>query len=120
MLVWRTGGLEAGIAAHVVNNVFAYVIAGLTTSIATLKAVREISWVDAASMSAGSRCSRLWRYLAGLVRLLTAARPLNRVPQLGEGRRDAVWGDAEARSVKLLLVPRRRCDHSPAQCRDGV
>jgi uncharacterized protein len=48
VLVWRTGGLEAGIAAHVVNNVFAYTIAGLTTSISTLKAVREISWVDAA------------------------------------------------------------------------
>jgi membrane protease YdiL (CAAX protease family) len=48
VLVWRTGGLEAGIAAHIVNNVFAYTIAGLTTSIATLKAVREISWVDAA------------------------------------------------------------------------
>ena len=39
VLVWRTGGLEAGIAAHVVNNVFAYVIAGLTTSIAALKAI---------------------------------------------------------------------------------
>ena len=25
VLVWRTGGLEAGIAAHIVNNVFAYV-----------------------------------------------------------------------------------------------
>jgi membrane protease YdiL (CAAX protease family) len=48
VLVWRTGGLEAGIAAHIVNNVFAYTIAGLTTSIAALKAVREISWVDAA------------------------------------------------------------------------
>jgi CAAX protease family protein len=48
MLVLRTGGLEAGIAAHIVNNVFAYTIAGLTTSIATLKAIREISWVDAA------------------------------------------------------------------------
>jgi uncharacterized protein len=48
VLVWRTGGLEAGIAAHIVNNVFAYTIAGLTSSIATLKAVREISWVDAA------------------------------------------------------------------------
>jgi CAAX protease family protein len=48
VLVWRTGGLEAGIAAHIVNNVFAYTIAGLTSSIAALKAVREISWVDAA------------------------------------------------------------------------
>ena len=46
-LVWRTGGLEAGIAAHVVNNVFAYGVAGFTTSIAQLKAIREISWVDA-------------------------------------------------------------------------
>ncbi len=48
LLVWRTGGLEAGIAAHIVNNVFAYTIAGLTSSIAALKAVREISWADAA------------------------------------------------------------------------
>src|SRR5829696_5315743 len=48
ILVWRTGGLEAGIAAHVVNNVFAYLIAGLTTSIAALRAIRGIDWVDAA------------------------------------------------------------------------
>jgi membrane protease YdiL (CAAX protease family) len=48
VLVWRTGGLEAGIAAHVVNNVCAYLIAGLTTGIATLKAVQGIGWVDAA------------------------------------------------------------------------
>ena len=47
LLVWRTGGLEAGIAAHVVNNVCAYTLAGLTTSIAALKAIREISWVEA-------------------------------------------------------------------------
>ena len=26
LLAWRTGGLEAGIAAHVINNVFAYVM----------------------------------------------------------------------------------------------
>jgi uncharacterized protein len=48
LLVWRTGGLEAGIAAHVINNVFAYLIAGLTTSVAALKAVEGIGWVDAA------------------------------------------------------------------------
>ncbi|GAA3641926.1 CPBP family intramembrane glutamic endopeptidase [Microlunatus ginsengisoli] len=47
VLVWRTGGIEAGVAAHVVNNVFAYVIAGLTTSIAAVKAIREIGWLDA-------------------------------------------------------------------------
>ena len=48
VLVWRTGGLEAGIAAHIVNNVFAYVFAGLTTSIASIRGLREIGWVDAA------------------------------------------------------------------------
>ena len=47
LLVWRTGGLEAGIAAHVVNNVFAYGIAGLTGSVAELKALKEIGWIDA-------------------------------------------------------------------------
>jgi uncharacterized protein len=47
VLVWRTGGIEASVAAHIVNNIFAYVIAGLTTSIAALKAVREIGWLDA-------------------------------------------------------------------------
>ena len=48
LLVWCTGGLEAGIAAHVINNVFAYLIAGLTTSVAALKAIKGIGWVDAA------------------------------------------------------------------------
>ncbi len=48
VLVLRTGGIEAGIAAHVVNNVFAYVLAGLTTSIAEIRGISEIGWVDAA------------------------------------------------------------------------
>ena len=52
-LVWKTGGLEAGIAAHIVNNVFAYVFAGLTTGIATLKTVQGVSWVESA-VSVGS------------------------------------------------------------------
>jgi len=47
ILVWRTGGLEAPIAAHIVNNVCAYGIAGFTTSIAELRAIREITWGDA-------------------------------------------------------------------------
>jgi uncharacterized protein len=76
-LVWRTGGLEAGIAAHIVNNVFAYTIAGLTSSIATLKAVREISWVDAAFDVGGFALFAALAY--GLFRLL---RLPNRV-QLG-------------------------------------
>jgi membrane protease YdiL (CAAX protease family) len=48
VLVWKTGGLEAGIAAHVINNVCAYLIASLTTSIATLRALQEIDWTNAA------------------------------------------------------------------------
>ena len=48
-LVMRTGGLEAGIAAHIVNNVFAYVWAGLTTSIAGIKATQTIGWLDLAT-----------------------------------------------------------------------
>ncbi len=47
LLVWRTGGLEAGIAAHIINNVFAYLMAGLTTSIAALRTVQQITWLQA-------------------------------------------------------------------------
>ena len=46
-LVWRTGGLEAGIAAHVINNVFAYTFAGLTGTIAGLRALDKIGWLTA-------------------------------------------------------------------------
>ncbi|MFT3887091.1 MAG: type II CAAX endopeptidase family protein [Arachnia sp.] len=46
-LVVLTGGLEAGIAAHAVNNVAAYAYAMFTTSVAELRAVSAISWADA-------------------------------------------------------------------------
>ena len=63
ILVWRTGGLEAGIAAHVVNNVCAYVIAGLTSSIAALKAIREIGWLDTVFDVGGFALFALLAYL---------------------------------------------------------
>jgi uncharacterized protein len=63
LLVWRTGGLEAGIAAHVVNNVFAFVIAGLTSSIATLRAIRELDWMSAAFDVGGFAVFALLAYL---------------------------------------------------------
>ena len=73
ILVWRTGGLEAGIAAHVINNVFAYLIAGLTTSIAALRAVREIDWVDAAFDVGGFAVFAVLAYLvARRMKLRTA------------------------------------------------
>lgn len=75
MLVWRTGGLEAGIAAHVVNNLCAYVFAGLTGSIAATKAIRAIGWADAAFDVGGFA---LFAVLAWL--LARRFRLANRVP----------------------------------------
>jgi len=72
LLVWRTGGLEAGIAAHVINNVFAYLIAGLTTSVAALKAIKGIGWVDAAFDVGGFALFAVLAYvLARLMKLRT-------------------------------------------------
>jgi membrane protease YdiL (CAAX protease family) len=68
LLVWRTGGLEAGIAAHVINNVFAYLVAGLTTSVAALKAIKGIGWVDAAFDVGGFALFAVLAY--GLSRLM--------------------------------------------------
>lgn len=47
-LVLKTGGLEAGIAAHVVNNVVAYGYATLSGGVAAVHAVSQIGWVDLA------------------------------------------------------------------------
>jgi membrane protease YdiL (CAAX protease family) len=63
-LAWRTGGLEAGIAAHVVNNIFAYLIAGFTTGIPALKAIQGITWVDAAFDVGGFALFAVLAYLA--------------------------------------------------------
>ena len=63
ILVWRTGGLEAPIAAHIVNNVCAYGIAGFTTSIAELKDIREITWGDAVFDVGGFAIFALLAYL---------------------------------------------------------
>ncbi|NNG19429.1 CPBP family intramembrane metalloprotease [Naumannella sp. ID2617S] len=48
-LVVRTGGLEAGIAAHVINNLFAFLLAGLTSTIAQVRQVTEVGWAQAFS-----------------------------------------------------------------------
>jgi membrane protease YdiL (CAAX protease family) len=47
VLVVRTGGLEAAIAAHVVNNVYTYADATLTTSVSAVHATSEITSLDA-------------------------------------------------------------------------
>lgn len=48
VLVSVTGGLEAGVAAHVVNNLFAFGYAAIESSVAEAKAIQEVGWVDAA------------------------------------------------------------------------
>ena len=45
-LVVRTGGLEAAIGAHVVNNLMAFSYAGLYSTIAQVKATQTIGWID--------------------------------------------------------------------------
>jgi len=47
-LVVLTGGLEAGIAAHVVNNLCSFTYAALGSSVAQAMATREITWAEAA------------------------------------------------------------------------
>lgn len=44
VLVWRTGGLEAAIGAHVVNNVFAFGYGIFTGGVAATKATSAIGW----------------------------------------------------------------------------
>ena len=49
VLVWRTGGLEAAIAGHVVSNVVVYLNGAFTTSVAAVRATAQIGWLDAVS-----------------------------------------------------------------------
>ncbi len=46
-LVLATGGLEAGIAAHVANNLLAYCYGLFTGGVAALKATTEVTWYKA-------------------------------------------------------------------------
>jgi membrane protease YdiL (CAAX protease family) len=91
LLVWRTGGLEAGVAAHVINNVFAYLFAGLTTSIATLKAIQGVGWADAAFDVGGFALFAVLAYaLSRLMKLRTRvdlAQAVSRSSALGLGRK---------------------------------
>jgi membrane protease YdiL (CAAX protease family) len=48
VLVLKTGGLEAGIAIHVVNNWLAFGIATLTSSVAAARGLTDITWTQAA------------------------------------------------------------------------
>ncbi|HEY9290457.1 MAG TPA: type II CAAX endopeptidase family protein [Microlunatus sp.] len=65
VLVMRTGGIEAGIGAHVINNVYAWGLAGLTSSIAQSRGLEEIDWVSAAVDVGGFALFAVLAYLAG-------------------------------------------------------
>jgi uncharacterized protein len=72
VVVWRVGGLEAGIAAHVANNLVAFVWAGLTTSIAALRAIQSLTWAQSAiQILAFVLCAGLALAVARIMRLRT-------------------------------------------------
>lgn len=82
VLVVKTGGLEAAIAAHTVNNVFAFVYAGLTSTIAEVKATQVIGWSEAAWDLAGFAAYTLAAiWVARRMRAATAT-PGPRLPQV--------------------------------------
>ena len=64
-LVILTGGLEAGIAAHVVNNLCSFSYAALGGSVAATMAVTDISWTDAGTALASFTAFGAWAWLAG-------------------------------------------------------
>lgn len=47
VLAVATGGLEAGIAAHVINNICAFLYAAIFSTVAKVKATQELGWIDA-------------------------------------------------------------------------
>ena len=72
LLVWLVGGLEAGIAAHVLNNLVAFGWAGLTTTIAALRTVQSLSWAQSGiQILAFVVCAALTWLVARLMRLRT-------------------------------------------------
>lgn len=65
LLAWTTGGLEAPIAAHVVNNALAYGAATLTGTVAELRGVAEVTWTTALVGIAGYAAFTVLALLAG-------------------------------------------------------
>jgi membrane protease YdiL (CAAX protease family) len=71
-LVWRTGGLEASIGAHIANNLGAFLWAALTSSVAQARAVQELTWLGAVEEIAGFAvfAAVAW-WIAGRMRVQT-------------------------------------------------
>lgn len=47
LLVWKTGGIEAGIGAHVINNVYAFGLGTLTGTLSQTRGIQQIGWLSA-------------------------------------------------------------------------
>lgn len=47
ILVMKTGGIEAGIAAHVINNVYAFGLGALTGTLSQTRSLQQIGWASA-------------------------------------------------------------------------
>jgi membrane protease YdiL (CAAX protease family) len=75
LLVHRTGGIEAGIAAHAINNVYAFGLAGLTGTIAQARGLQEIGWANAAVDVGGFALFAVLAWLAGRVLKLRTTTP---------------------------------------------
>jgi uncharacterized protein len=83
-LVWRTGGLEASIGAHIANNLGAFLWAALTSSVAQARAVQQLTWISAVQeISAFAVFALVAWWVAGRMRVqatvgagLSLARPL--------------------------------------------
>jgi membrane protease YdiL (CAAX protease family) len=72
LLVWLVGGLEAGIAAHILNNLVAFGWAGLTTGIAALRTVQSLTWAQSGiQILAFVVCAALTLLVARLMKLRT-------------------------------------------------
>ena len=80
-LVVRTGGLEAPIAAHVANNVMSFGLAALTTSVAEVKAISEVTWA-----AAGWDVARFATYALFIVLLARRVQPQTRTAGGAHGR----------------------------------
>ncbi len=83
-LVVRTGGLEAAIGAHIANNVSAFGLAALTSSMAEVKAITEVTWAAAAwDVGRFAFFALLIWLLARGYRPATVTLGLSRTPTLG-------------------------------------
>ncbi|MEL4357435.1 MULTISPECIES: CPBP family intramembrane glutamic endopeptidase [unclassified Luteococcus] len=86
LVIW-TGGLEAGIACHVANNLFAFGWAAFTGGIAQARALQAIGWSNAASDLLGFGLFALvaW-WLARRMNLATSTPGGSLRPDLAAGR----------------------------------